>query len=244
MRSLITLCFLASTAHAVEVSYGMGESSFERLNDRLKACTVAENLAVKDALLKYNGKEFQASQETLCVDTKEHSYCNYLKEITSTTAGTVRSVVERNKKIRNNTCFVEVKVEVEKSRQLNANVESKRIYRVGDNLQFEVNTGEPLYLYVFNLHRKGVDLIFPNKYNSNALIDEKFSFPADDLKVTAYLDSKVNISNETLLFLFTKRRQDVQEDVSKDELKDLLSSIPVFEKKLIQHNVVIKRSEK
>lgn len=244
MRALLLSCLVLSTAHAVETSYGMGESSFEKLGDRLKACSTAENLAIKDALLKYSGQEFQASQETLCIDTKEHSYCNYLKEITSTTAGSVRSVIERNKKIKNNTCFVEVKVEVEKSRQINANVDSRRLYRVGDSLKFDVSTGEPVYVYVFNLHSKGVDLIFPNSYNTNALIDEKFSFPTEDIKVTAYLDPKVDKSNETLLFLFTKRRQDVSDTISKKELKDFLSSIPVFEKKLVQHNIVITRSEK
>lgn len=244
-KTLIALLLSSmSTAYALEVSYGMAESSFKNKDETLKACTIAENLAIKDALMKYSGSEFEVNDETLCIDSKNHAYCDYLKEITSSVAGTVRSVIDRTQKVKNNTCFVEVAVEIEPSRQLNASVSTDRFYIVNDPLKFEVTTGEPLYLYVFNLHPNGVEVLFPNEKQTNALIDEKFSFPMKDLHVLATLDKEVK-SNETMLYLFTKRRQDFDAaTVSKDSLQELLKSIPNFEKKLIQHNIIIKRSER
>lgn len=243
MKKLALLSLLFSFAtYAMDVSYGMGEQSFTDDRDRLRACTIAENKAINNALLNYTGREFQSTKETLCLDTKEHAYCDYLKEIQSTTAGTVSSVVERIRRTKNNTCFVEVKVEIEKSRQLNAEVDSKRMYKSGDPLKVNIKVGEPLYLYIFNLHEKGVDLLFPNKYNTNALIDDRFEFPDKDVTITA--TTVVDTSNETMLYLFTKRRQEFEGRVDKDSLKEMLKSIPVFEKKLIQHNLVIRRSER
>lgn len=245
MKKLLLFLVFASTANAVEISYGTGESKFNSSKEKRQACVLAENKAMDDALLKYSGKEFQVNQETFCVDTKEHAYCSYIKEVDSTTAGSVRSIIERVQRVENDTCIVEVKAEIEKARQLNADVKSKRIYFTGDNIEFTVTTGEPLYLYIFNLHKKGVDIIFPNDYNKNSLIDDRFVFPSKDINVVATLDKGEKLSNETLLFLFTKRRQDIDvRDVNKDNLKVLLKSIPNFDKRLIEHNFIIKRSER
>lgn len=245
MKKLLLLLACASSVNAMEVAYGTGESKFSSAKEKRQACVLAENKAIEDALLKYAGKEFQVNQETFCVDTKEHAYCNYIKEVDSATAGTVRSVIERVQRVEKDTCIVEVKAEIEKARQLNADVKSKRIYFLNDSIEFTVTTGEPLYLYIFNLHKKGVDVIFPNDYNKNALIDDRFVFPSKDFTVLATLDKNEKLSNETLLFLFTKRRQDIDtRDVSKDNLKDLLKSIPNFDKRLIEHNFIIKRSER
>ena len=245
IKQLLLTTLLCTSAHALEISYGAGESKFSNEKDKRRACVLAENKALDDALLKYAGKEFRVESEQFCVDTKEHTYCNYIREIDSSTAGTVSAVVDRIQRSDKDTCYVEVKAEIEKARQLSASVKSKRIYFTGDAIDVTVTTGEPLYLYVFNLHKKGLDILFPNEYNTNNLIDESFAFSSKDYKFTASLDKGDSLSNETLLFLFTKRRQDIDtRDVTKDNLKDVLKSIPNFEKKLVQHNFVIKRSER
>lgn len=241
----IALSLSASTAVAMDVSYGMGEHTMGGKFTKQQACVLAENKAIENALFNFSGKEFEANQETFCVDTKSHAYCNYVKEITMLTAGSITAVLDRVQRTDKDTCYVEVKAEVQKARQLAAQATSKRIYFPGDNIDVKINTGEPLYLYIFNLHRKGVDVLFPNQYNNNNLIDDRFVFPGKDISVVASLDKNETISNETLLFLFTKRRQDIDpRDVNKDNLRDLLKSIPNFEKRLIQHNFIIKRSDK
>lgn len=243
--TLLALSLTVSTAAAMEVSYGMGEQSMGRKYTKQQACVLAENKAIENALLNYSGRLFEANQETFCVDTKTHAYCNYVKEITMSTAGSIAAVVDRIQRTDKDTCYVEVKAEVQKARQLAARVTSKRIYFPGDVIDVKITTGEPLYLYIFNLHKKGVDVLFPNQYNNNNLIDEKFEFPGKDINVVASLDKNETLSNETLLFLFTKRRQDIDpRDVNKDNFRDILKSIPNFDKRLIQHNFIIKRSDK
>jgi hypothetical protein len=245
MKKFFILWLVCTNSFALEVSYGMGEHSYSNDKDKRQACVLAENKAIDDALYKYASKQFETNQETFCVDTKEHAYCNYVKDITFASAGSVRTLVDRIQRTDKNTCYVEVKAEIEKARQLNANVKSKRLYIAGDPLEVEVKVGEPLYLYIFNLHKKGVDVLFPNPYNKDMLVDDRFTFPSGDVKIIASLDNKDKLSNETMLFLFTKRRQDIDyRDVNKDNLKELLKTIPVFEKKIVQHNFVIKRSEK
>jgi len=222
IKQLLLTTLLCTSAHALEISYGAGESKFSNEKDKRRACVLAENKALDDALLKYAGKEFRVEREQFCVDTKEHTYCNYIREIDSSTAGTVSAVVDRIQRYDKDTCYVEVKAEIEKARQLSASVKSKRIYFTGDAIDVSVTTGEPLYLYVFNLHKKGLDILFPNEYNTNNLIDESFVFSSKDYKFTASLDKGDSLSNETLLFLFTKRRQDIDtRDVTKDNLKDV-----------------------
>jgi len=245
MKKFILLGLFAISAQASDISFGTGESKFSDLKHKRDACTIAENNAVNDALIKFAGREFTVNDEMFCVDTKQHAYCNYIKEIDSSTSGTVRSVLDRIQRTEKDVCIVEVKVEIERARQYEASVDTKRIYKPGEKIKVDVKVKEPLYLNIFNLHKKGVDLLFPNDYNKNTLIDDRFIFPGKDINVIASLDSSEDLSNETLLFLFTKRRQEfVSGDVTKETLKEILKSIPTFEKKLITHNFIIKRGEK
>ena len=235
---------MISNANALEVAFGMGEHSFSNDNQRLAACTIAENKALKDALVKFADRQYTITNQTRCIDSKEHSYCDYIKEIDASTSGSIKSVIDRVKRYNGNTCFVEIKAEIETARQLAANVESNRFYYVGEPIDIKIKVGQPLYLYIFNLHAKGVDMLFPNQYTTNSLIDDRFEYPGQGITVEASLPKGEKISNETLLFLFTSRRQDFKPTfVTADSLKMTLESIPVNEKKLVQQHIIIKRSK-
>lgn len=238
-RSTIVCGLLALPLAAqgdIALSYGMGEATSKT---RIEACTIAENLALKDALVNYNEKQYTSTDQLVCVDTQDNAYCNMIKEIDSSTSGTIRSVIDRDRKVKDKSCFIQVKVEVEPAVQLPASVESKRFYVEGDQIELDVKVGSPLYLHIFNLHEKGVDLIFPNRYNSETLIDDRFTFPSDGVQVTAKTGGKKE-SKETLLFLFTKQRQYIDPEIQLDQIKQLLESIPVTEKRLVRHNIVIR----
>ncbi len=242
MKKLLIPLLFISSANAIEVSYGMGEHTFNNEKEKRQACVIAENKAIENSLFNYGEKQFESIQETFCVDTKDNAYCNYIKDIIFTSSGKVTSIIDRVKRSDKDTCYVEVKTEIEPYRQLNASVKSKRMYMVGDKFSADIKVGEPLYMYIFNMHKKGVDMLYPNEYNNEALVDDRFELPSN---ITASLDKKDNLSNETLLFLFTKRRQDIDyRDVSKNTFKELVNSIPVQERKIVQHNFIIKRSEK
>lgn len=230
------------SANALTVAYGMGEHSFKTDKQRLLACTVAENKALKDALLKFSEKDYSVYKETRCIDSKEHSYCDYIKEMDAFANGSIRRIVERDQRVDVDTCFIKVKVEIEPAKVLNATVDVTRFYKPGESIDIKVEVGQPLYLYIFNLHQRGVDMLFPNQYTKDSLIDDRFVYPQLGVTVVASLADDKDISNETLLFLFTKRRQDFSpEFVTKQSLEGLLKSIPVLEKKLVQKHIVIKR---
>lgn len=244
MKKLLLPLLLCTPAHALEVSYGMGEYTFSNDKEKRQACVIAENKAIENSLFNYGQKQFETVQESFCVDTKDYAYCNFVKNVIFTSSGKVSSVIDRVKRSDKDTCYVEVKTEIEPFRQLNASVKSKRSYIVGDKFNADIKVGEPLYLYIFNLHKKGVDIIFPNQYNTDSLVDDRFELPKDT-DIIASLDKKDSSSNETLLFLFTKRRQDIDyRDVNKNTFTELINSIPVQERKIVQHNFIIKRSER
>jgi len=182
-----------------------------------------------------NERQYTSTEQLVCVD----EYCDFIKEIDSSTSGTVRAIVDRHRKVKDKSCFIEIKAEIEPAIQLPVSVDSQRFYREGDDISVTVDLDTPLYLHIFNLHDKGVDLIFPNSYNTETLIDDRFEYPSGDVEVTATTAGKRE-SKETLLFLFTKRRQIVDPEITMDQLRTLLESIPVTEKRLIRHSIVIR----
>jgi hypothetical protein len=249
LRNILSAALLCAvipvSANAVQVAYGMGEADFKDQRGMLQACTIAENNALKFALEKFADRQYTMSQESKCVDSKEHSYCSYIKEIDATTSGSIKSIVDRIQHVKDNTCYVELKAEIHPLNFITAEVESGRIYNTGDSIDITVRVGQPVYLHIFNMHKLGVDILFPNVYNKESLIDDRFYYPHEGDTVEASLPKGENVSNETLLYVFTKRRQDFNpEFVNKESLEELLRSLPVSEKKLIQQHIIINRSKK
>ena len=241
MRNLfLLLTALSSPAVGLEISYGMGEHTSD---NRLQACVIAENKALKNALVNYSQRQFQFTNQSYCRDTADNSYCSYIKEIDASTSGTIRSVVDRIKRRKDDTCFMEVKAEIEPAVQLPVNVKAQQIYIEGDEIEIDVDTRQPLYLYMFNLHNNGIEVLFPRTYREDTLIDDRFKYPGDEFQVVASTGGQEQ-SEETLVFLFTKQRQNIDikfiETGGNESLKELLQSIPVNEKRLIVKNVIIR----
>jgi len=249
LRNILSAALLCAVipvnANAVQVAYGMGEADFKDQRGMLQACTIAENNALKFALEKFADRQYTMSQESKCVDSDEHSYCSYIKEIDATTSGSIKSIVDRIQHVKDNTCYVELKAEIHPLNFITAEVEAKRHYNTGESIDITVRVGQPVYLHIFNMHKSGVDILFPNVYNKQSLIDDRFYYPQEGYTVEASLEDNESFSNETLLYVFTKRRQDFNpEFVNKESLEELLRSLPVSEKKLIQQHIIINRSKK
>ena len=248
MKNILSAALLCAvipaSADAVQVAYGMGEADFKDQRGMLQACTIAENNALKFALEKFADRQYTMSQESKCVDSKEHSYCSYIKEIDATTSGSIKSIVDRIQHVKDNTCYVELKAEIEPLNFITAEVQSRRIYNPGDSIDLQITVGQPVYLHIFNFHKLGVDILFPNVYNEESLIDDRFIYPQEGVRVEATLPQGTNVSNETLLYVFTKRRQHFNpEFVNKESLEELLRALPVSEKKLIQQHIIVQRSK-
>jgi hypothetical protein len=246
MSTLLKKTLLSSLLFPIAASgaviSGVGEQVLNPNENVRHTCSVAETRAIKSALEKYSGGEFNVQKKNYCYDVKNYAHCNYYNEKDYTVSGTVREILDRKEYIEGNKCKVEVKLLVEKSRYLNVDVSGKYIYIEGEPLQFVVNAKEELYLYVFNITRKKVDLIYPFNYIDDNLIDDKFVFPGNGKKYLTYLEKGVNQDEETILLLFTKHYVDFDKyTLNRQRLVEIVDSIPNHSKRIFTYNIFIKR---
>lgn len=206
------------------------------------ACAAAESKAIKSALDAFSDKEFTVSKKNYCYDIKDYAYCNYYNEKDFTVTGTVKKVISKKESIGNGHCKVDLVLEVERSRYIDVDVSGKNIYFVGEPLKFNVYAKEELYLYVFSLHKKGVDVLFPYGLTDNNLVDEEFVFPGNGKQYINYLNKGVKQDEETILFLFTKHYVEFDRNtLNKNTLYEIINSIPNFSKRTFTYNILIKR---
>lgn len=240
---LIILPFLLFAACAQsKIVDGVGQAALEHhSNSIINACEVAKSRAINNALIENLGSEFTAFKSNYCFDTKDKTYCNYYKDVTSNVSGTIKRVIDSKTNIYNNICFVNLKLEVEESRSLGAKVTGKNIYKVGEKLKYDIEVEEPMYLYVFNVYDKEVDLIFPLFYNDNNYIKKGYEFPGNGMKYIAYVNDLSKESEETMLFLFTKHEVFFNvSELTEEALNDIISELPVHSRKVFRFKILIK----
>ena len=233
--------FVPSTALASIIS-GTGEEFLDLNMNIGLSCAAAESKAIKDALNSFSQKEFVVSKKNYCYDVKNYAYCNYYVENDYTVAGTVKRVVSKKETIKNGICKVDLVLDVEKSRYIEVDVSGKNIYFTGEPLQFNVKAKEELYLYVFSIHRKGIDVLFPYSITDDNLVNEDYVFPGNGKQYVNYLDKGVKQEEETILFLFTKHHVEFDRyTLNKKTLYEIINSIPNFSKRTFTYNILIKR---
>lgn len=242
MKALAVIPFVLAMgqASALEVTYGMGEQSFNKeigfdSSGQLAACAIAENKALQNAVSNYSSRHFVSTEQSVC----HNAHCDFIREIDFSENGSVKKIIQTDKKVNDNTCYVKVVAEIEPAEFIPVDVYSKRVYRPGDRLVVDVTIDQPLYLHVWNFHDKGADLIYPI-HNHGALIDEYFEFPKG---FKAYLREGSKVSKETLVFLFTKKRPHFPTGrLNKSDLKYMLENIPANDRRVITQNIVIRRN--
>lgn len=221
---------------------GFGEHPISDKYNSTNACMLAESKAIKKALDTHSGKQFEVEKKNFCFESKNKTFCDYYNEINFSTAGTIRKIVSRKEVIENSVCKVSVVVDIEQPRQLKVNVYGKNVYYVGDELVFNVKTSEPVYMYMFNVHKKGVELLFPFTYTTDNLIDSEFNYEGSQFKHVAYLHDGVKKDEEKILLLFTKHYIEFDRfALDQTLLNDVISSIPVNSKRLFTYNILIQR---
>lgn len=232
-----------STSAFAGLESGIGEHVINDKFNATNACLLSEQKAIKNALDKHSGKQFTVEKKNFCYDTKEYSYCNYYKEYDYTTAGTIRKIVSRKEDIRNSTCRVAVVVDIEEMpRPIQVDVKGKNIYFTGEELNFNINVREPVFFYMFNIHRKGVEFLFPSRYYESNKFEDDFDFPGLGLRYVTELDKGVKRDEEQVLLLFTKHQLDFDR-VALDHhmLHQIINSIPIHSRKTFTYKILITR---
>lgn len=237
-----SLLFATSTSLA-GLETGLGEHVIDEKYNSTNACLLAEQKAIKQALDKHSGKQFTVEKKNFCYDTKDYSYCNYYKEYDYTTAGTIRKIVSRKETITNSTCRVALVADLEElPRSIQVNVQGKNIYFVDEPLNFRIKVNEPVYFYMFNVHRKGVEFLYPSRYYEDNRFEDDFEFPGLGLRYVTTLDTGVRKDEEQIILLFTKHQLDFDR-VALDHhlLHEIINSIPVHSRKTFTYKILIKR---
>lgn len=233
MKLFLFLSFvlLAGSALGSEISFGRGEST---------NCGFARSLAIKDAIENFSEHELEVSQNQVCKETNGQINCSFIKDLKTKASGTLKKVLDEKTIIKKETCVVNVKIEIEKAKVFAADVRAKDFYYAGDNLTFDIFTKEPLYVYIFNVH--SFDEV-NTLYESTDPLNGKFILPSNKQIVT-YLNGINNVSEEYLVFLFTKHKVTFKKDLTKKDLESIIDSVPLYSKKVVFHNFKIIRRTK
>lgn len=242
LLSLAVSSSLSTIAYA-GLETGVGEHIINSRFNVTNACMLSEQIAIKKALEKHSGKQFTVEKKNYCYDTKDYSYCNYYKEYDYTTAGTIRKIVSRKEDIKDSICRVAVVVDIEETpRPIQVNVRGKNIYFAGEELNFNIEVKEPVYFYMFNVHRNGVEFLYPSRYYEDNKFEDDFEFPGLGLRYVTNLDKGVRKDEEQILLLFTKHQLDFDR-VALDHhmLHEIINSIPIHSRKTFTYNILIKR---
>jgi len=241
MKSILLLLLVPTLVYGKIVT-GTGQAKISDAVNINTACLKAESLAIENALLENLGKEFTATKSNYCFDTKQQTYCDHYRELNTNINGTIKRVLHSKTSAFNGVCFSEVKLEVEQSKFLDVSVKGRNIYKVGDRLQYDVEVLEPFYMYVFNLHRKGVEFLFPHDYNIDNLVNKGYEFPGNGKKYVVYLNDGKKSDEETILFLFTKHPINFdRHNLSDDIISDVINSIPSFSKRVVKFNILVRK---
>jgi len=237
----ITASFFPVVAFAITAT-GSGTHEINLKENVNLACAVAESKAINSALEKYSHKNFLVDKKNYCYDIKNYAYCNYYVEKNVHTSGTIKKIIDKKETIGNGVCKVDIKLDIEESKYLDVNVSGKNIYFVGEPLEFKVHANEEMFLYVFNIHEKGISLLFPHSYSDNNLVNSEYVFPGNGKKYVNFLYDGVKQDEETILFLFTKHNIDFDRNtLTKNTLYEIINSIPVHSKRTFTNQILIKR---
>lgn len=241
-KKILVIASLVPLTSFAGVITGTGAQELSLKENISLACSVAESKAINSALEKYSSKNFIVNKKNYCYDVKNYAYCNYYVEKNIYTSGTIKKILYKKETIGNGVCRVDLKLLVEESKYLDVNVSGKSIYFVGEPLDFTVQANEDLFLYVFNIHKKGIALLFPYSYSDNNLVNSEFIFPGNGKKYVNFLYDGVKQDEEIILFLFTKHYIEFDRNtLTKNTLYEIINSIPVHSKRTFTNQIFIKR---
>jgi len=230
-KLLVALLF-SSNAYALDVSFGTGED---------KDCNIAKAFAINNALEYYAEKEFEVKKRHTCREVNSDGVvCEFIKRTEVESNGVLKKVLNEKVKRNRNTCIVEVKIEIEQSRILRGDiVNAKEIAIDGERYNFDVVTKEPLYVYLFNAYENKIKLMYPYDNSSN-LLHGTLRLP-DNNWWQADLPKGMNQSEETVMAVFSKEKISFGKTMDKDEIYRQIASMPMYTRRVVYHNFVIKR---
>ena len=253
--TLLSILLISNCLHA-EMAHGVGEYLYGPETSESKACELAQDKAKSVALISVMGESVSNEEQLYCKETsgKKSDYdCEYNSVKWSLIEGDLKSPINVKRELESKTgfksCKVSLDVEIivpQRKPDPNFDVKAKTnqtVFRVGDDLNLEVESTMPAYFAVFNwLPYENNQVIFVPLTNSSEVFDSyvlkkdvggkfqfKQSFSATWSK--AYKGDK-KFYDEWVVVVVTKKPYKWLSSYDLDEFKTKLREIPNDERRI------------
>ena len=253
--TLLSILLISNFLHA-EMAHGVGEYLYGPETSESKACELAQDKAKSVALISVMGESVSNEEQLYCKETsgKKSDYdCEYNSVKWSLIEGDLKSPINVKRELDSKTgfksCKVSLDVEIivpQRKPDPNFDVKAKTnqtVFRVGDDLNLEVESTMPAYFAVFNwLPYENNQVIFVPLTNSSEVFDSyvlkkdvggkfqfKQSFSATWSK--AYKGDK-KFYDEWVVVVVTKKPYKWLSSYDLDEFKTKLREIPNDERRI------------
>jgi len=253
--TLLSILLISNCLHA-EMAHGVGEYLYGPETSESKACELAQDKAKSVALISVMGESVSNEEQLYCKETsgKKSDYdCEYNSVKWSLIEGDLKSPINVKRELDSKTGFKSCKVSLDveiivPQRKPDPNFDVKlktnqTVFRVGDDLNLEVESTMPAYFAVFNwLPYENNQVIFVPLTNSSEVFDSyvlkkdvggkfqfKQSFSATWSK--AYKGDK-KFYDEWVVVVVTKKPYKWLSSYDLDEFKTKLREIPNDERRI------------
>ena len=243
--TLLFLSFYSNLSFAESVK-GEGMSYWDDKTSKKEACDKAELDAKNDALRKLGLESFKSTQIEACTDTGDKTNCELYQSTFNTVSGGYIKSFEILQKSRggndNNFCVVKINAEAFKFKGehdqefiLNADIGDKRRFFEGSQLTINAELNKKAFINVLgwypDIDKDNYYLLFPNKFEPNNHLSNKFQIPTIS-NVKKYKldlgfpeDLKTDETQEFIIVLATKTKFAILNQIKVSQLLTRLDEI-------------------
>jgi hypothetical protein len=243
--TLLFLNFYSNLSFAESVK-GEGMSYWDDKTSKKEACDKAELDAKNDALRKLGLESFKSTQIEACTDTGDKTNCELYQSTFNTVSGGYIKSFEILQKGRggndNNFCLVKINAEAFKFKGehdqefiLNADIGDKRRFFEGSQLTINAELNKKAFINVLgwypDIDKDNYYLLFPNKFETNNHLSNKFQIPtisnAKKYKLDLGFpeDLKTDETQEFIIVLATKTKFAILNRIKVSQLLTRLDEI-------------------
>lgn len=243
--TLLFLNFYSNLSFAESVK-GEGMSYWDDKTSKKEACDKAELDAKNDALRKLGLESFKSTQIEACTDTGDKTNCELYQSTFNTVSGGYIKSFEILQKSRggndNDFCLVKINAEAFKFKGehdqefiLNADIGDKRRFFEGSQLTINAELNKKAFINVLgwypDIDKDNYYLLFPNKFETNNHLSNKFQIPtisnAKKYKLDLGFpeDLKTDETQEFIIVLATKTKFAILNQIKVSQLLTRLDEI-------------------
>ena len=243
--TLLFLNFYSNLSFAESVK-GEGMSYWDDKTSKKEACDKAELDAKNDALRKLGLESFKSTQIEACTDTGDKTNCELYQSTFNTVSGGYIKSFKILQKSRggndNNFCLVKINAEAFKFKGehdqefiLNADIGDKRRFFEGSQLTINAEINKKAFINVLgwypDIDKDNYYLLFPNKFETNNHLNNKFQIPTISnakkykLDLGFQEDLKTDETQEFIIVLATKTKFAILKQIKVSQLLTRLDEI-------------------